>query len=153
MLSGLALLLLVCLNMRVQGKPRSQVGAASPPLQGPGFNPGFGTPAAPGLDGRDSTGAAGVENVNCNCEFRRVQWICVSRVWLVPVSISRSDCRCNLLILWSSLRVEILTLWPFLSHSQGGFIFLQHVDGPLARLNLLSSTRARPGTAIRMCLH
>lgn len=32
MLSGLALLLLVCLHMRVQGKPRSQVGPASPPL-------------------------------------------------------------------------------------------------------------------------
>lgn len=32
MLSGLALLLLVCLNMRVQGKLRSQVGAASPPV-------------------------------------------------------------------------------------------------------------------------
>lgn len=29
MLSGLALLLLVCLNMRVQGKPRSQVGHSS----------------------------------------------------------------------------------------------------------------------------
>lgn len=35
MLSGLALLLLVCLHMRVQGKPRSQVGPASP-LLGPG---------------------------------------------------------------------------------------------------------------------
>lgn len=32
MLSGLALLLLVCLHMRVQGKPRSQVGPASPLL-------------------------------------------------------------------------------------------------------------------------
>lgn len=53
MLSGLALLLLVCLNMRVQGKPQSQVGAASPPLQGPGFNPGFDPPAASGLDHQD----------------------------------------------------------------------------------------------------
>lgn len=35
MLAGPALLLLACLHMRVQGKPRSQVGAASPPL-GPG---------------------------------------------------------------------------------------------------------------------
>lgn len=35
MLSGLALLLLVCLHMRVQGKPRSQVGPASI-LMGPG---------------------------------------------------------------------------------------------------------------------
>jgi len=35
MLTGLALLLLVCLHMRVQGKPRSQVGPA-PPLMGLG---------------------------------------------------------------------------------------------------------------------
>lgn len=32
MLSGLALLLLVCHHMRVQGKPRSQVGPATPLL-------------------------------------------------------------------------------------------------------------------------
>ncbi len=35
MVSGLTLLLLVCLHMRVQGKPRSQVGPATSPL-GPG---------------------------------------------------------------------------------------------------------------------
>lgn len=161
MLSGLALLLLVCLNMRVQGKPRSQVGAASPPL-GPAGTRSPPTPPHPTTTTTTTTAALGHQD-------RELPWqklwieivnsdgyvsICVSRVWLIPISTRHSGRQCNLLILCSCLRVEIFTVWLFLPRSPSGFICLQHVDGLLVRLDPLpakdSLTQARPG-AVGMC--
>lgn len=162
MLSGLALLLLVCLNMRVQGKPRSQVGAASPPLGPAGTRFPPRPPPHPTTTTTTTTAALGHQDQELpwqKLSFEIVNSdgcgsICVSRVWLIPISTRHSGRQCNLLILWSCLRVEIFTVWLFLPRSPSAFIFLQHVDGLLVRLDPLpvkdSLTQARPG-AVGMC--
>lgn len=155
MLSGLALLLLVCLNMRVQGKPRSQVGAASPPLGPAGTR--F-PPPHPTTTTTTTTAALGHQDRELLWQKLSIEIvnsdgygsICVSGVWLIPISTRHSGRRCNLLILRSCLRVEIFTVWLFLPRSPSGFIFLQHVDGLLVRSDPLPVkdsvlTQARPG--------
>lgn len=147
MLSEVALLLLVCLHVCVQGKPRSQVGS---PLLGPG----------------GTWGRTGIPIV-AQCLIMTVEALLrvrlFWRLWKFQCHMHRtkmnplllpgswcykhfdSVCYCNPVILWSSYWVEaftVLLFWFWLSLLSELFIFPQNIHWLLVGLYFSPTGRA-----------